>query len=76
MQWQIHEVTNQMAPLQGYNLFATDIVLVQDIQREQTVSHAQTLTRLGTKLGSRHDVPHARKHAILIGVQTAILERA
>lgn len=53
MQWQTHEVTNQVPPLQDYNLFTTDIGLTQGIQREQAAWHAGALTQFGAEMGSQ-----------------------
>lgn len=52
MQWPTHEVTNQVPPLQDYNIFATDNALREGVEREQAGWHAATLTRMGAELGS------------------------
>lgn len=52
MQWPTHEVTNQVPQLQDYNIFTTDVVLTDGVQREQAGWHEQTLTRFGAELGS------------------------
>ncbi|MDP3843370.1 MAG: isovaleryl-CoA dehydrogenase [Oxalobacteraceae bacterium] len=53
MQWQTHEVTNQVPQLQDYNLFTTDVALTQGIQRAQAAWHAEALTQFGAELGSQ-----------------------
>lgn len=53
MQWQTHEVTNQVPDLNDYNLFTTDIALVEGIRREKVGWHEADLTRFGAELGSK-----------------------
>jgi putative acyl-CoA dehydrogenase len=53
MQWQTHEVTNQVPDLNDYNIFTTDIALVEGIRREQAGWHEAELTRFGAELGSK-----------------------
>ncbi|CAN5183672.1 isovaleryl-CoA dehydrogenase [soil metagenome] len=53
MQWQTHEVSNQAPDLQDYNLFASDLALIEGLQREQGGWHHAELSRLGATLGSK-----------------------
>lgn len=53
MQWQTHQVTNQVPDLHDYNIFTTDIALVEGIRREQAAWHEAELVRFGTELGSK-----------------------
>src|SRR5437867_6457672 len=52
MQWQTHEVSNQVPELQDYNLFDTDIALREGVQRERAGWHSADLSRFGAELGS------------------------
>lgn len=47
-----HEVTNQVPDLKDINLFHTDTVLSQGVQREQAGWHAAALSNYGGELGS------------------------
>jgi putative acyl-CoA dehydrogenase len=53
MQWQTHIVTNQVPDLHGYNIFATDVALVEGVRRAQAGWHEDTLHRYGAELGSK-----------------------
>jgi putative acyl-CoA dehydrogenase len=53
MQWPTHEVINQVPELQNYNVFTTDIALLEGVRRNQASWHEETLTRFGTELGSK-----------------------
>ncbi len=53
MQWQTHEVTNQVPELQDYNIFSSDTALSEGVRREQAVWHEAALRDLGAKLGSK-----------------------
>jgi putative acyl-CoA dehydrogenase len=52
MQWPTHEVSNQVPQLCDYNIFTTDIVLLDGVRREQAGWHQENLTRFGAELGS------------------------
>ncbi len=47
-----HQVTNQVPALKDVNLFGTDLVLQQGLEREQAGWHAGTLSCYGAELGS------------------------
>ncbi|WP_025916600.1 isovaleryl-CoA dehydrogenase [Herminiimonas sp. CN] len=51
MQWQTHQVTNQVPQLQEYNLFATDLALAEGVQHA-AAWHAHALIQFGIELGS------------------------
>ncbi len=53
MQWQTHEISNQVPTLYDYNLFTTDSALTEGVQREQATWHIDALTRFGAELGSQ-----------------------
>lgn len=53
MQWPTHEVSNQVPELGDYNLFTTDIALVDGVAREQAGWHQENLNRFGAELGSK-----------------------
>ncbi|MGZ5818048.1 MAG: isovaleryl-CoA dehydrogenase [Burkholderiaceae bacterium] len=53
MQWQTHQVTNQVPDLHDYNIFTTDLALVAGIRREHAGWHEANLTRFGAELGSK-----------------------
>ncbi|MGZ3159660.1 MAG: DNA alkylation response protein, partial [Burkholderiaceae bacterium] len=53
MQWQTHQVTNQVPDLHDYNIFMTDMALVEGIRREHAGWHEANLTRFGAELGSK-----------------------
>lgn len=53
MQWQTHEVTNQVPELSDYNVFATDHVLVEGVRREHAGWHEENLERFGAELGTK-----------------------
>jgi putative acyl-CoA dehydrogenase len=52
MQWPTHEVGNQAPDLHDYNLFTTDIALVEGVRRERAGWHEQDLIRYGAELGT------------------------
>jgi len=47
-----HEVTNQVPPLEHYNLYETDAALAAAVEREGALWHAQALARDGALLGT------------------------
>lgn len=47
-----HEVTNQVPPLEHYNLFESDAALTAAVDREDAQWHAQALARDGALLGT------------------------
>ena len=53
MQWQTHQVTNQVPDLHDYNIFTTDIALLEGVRREQAAWQEPNLTRFGAELGSK-----------------------
>ncbi|HEX2531201.1 MAG TPA: isovaleryl-CoA dehydrogenase, partial [Burkholderiaceae bacterium] len=53
MQWSTHEVTNQVTELHGYNMFATDIALMEGVRREEANWHEESLLRFGAELGTK-----------------------
>ncbi|MES2070736.1 MAG: isovaleryl-CoA dehydrogenase [Pseudomonadota bacterium] len=53
MQWQTHEISNQVPELQDYNIFSRDAVLMEGVQRAQAGWHANDLQRFGAELGSK-----------------------
>ncbi|MES2537512.1 MAG: isovaleryl-CoA dehydrogenase [Pseudomonadota bacterium] len=53
MQWPTHAVTNQVPPLQDYNIFTSDVALRAGVERGQASWHAHHLIRFGAELGSR-----------------------
>jgi putative acyl-CoA dehydrogenase len=53
MQWSTHEVTNQVPELQNYNIFATDVALVEGVRRAQAGWHEEKLYDFGAELGSK-----------------------
>ena len=53
MQWQTHQVTNQVPELDLINLFTTDVALTEGVHREQAGWHAADLTRFGEELGTK-----------------------
>ncbi|HTD05123.1 isovaleryl-CoA dehydrogenase [Undibacterium sp.] len=53
MQWQTHEVSNQVPELQDYNIFSRDAVLMEGVQRGHAAWHAGQLDRFGAELGSK-----------------------
>ena len=53
MQWPTHEVTNQVPELDGYNMFTTDVALLDGVRREQADWHEENLTRFGAELGTK-----------------------
>ena len=50
--WQTHEVSNQTPPLENYNLYLTDAVLQEAVQREGAAWAAEQLQSAGTELGT------------------------
>ena len=50
--WQTHEVSNQTPPLENYNLFTSDKVLQEALQREGASWAADDLQRAGAELGT------------------------
>ncbi len=53
MQWQTHEISNQVPELIGNNLYSDDRVLSAGVQRLGAGWHAAELTRYGAQLGSK-----------------------
>ncbi|MBC7501338.1 MAG: isovaleryl-CoA dehydrogenase, partial [Herminiimonas sp.] len=53
MQWHTHEVTNQVPELDHYNMFSTDIALVEGLRREGGGWHEAALRRFGQHLGTK-----------------------
>jgi putative acyl-CoA dehydrogenase len=51
--YRTHEVTNQAPPLVDYNLFVTDRVLVEAVQKEDAEWAVPALTALGARLGRK-----------------------
>lgn len=47
-----HEVTNQVPPLEHYNLYESDAALMAAVEREGAAWHAQALARDGAALGT------------------------
>ncbi len=47
-----HEVTNQVPPLENYNLFECDTTLMAAVERESAGWHTQALARDGAALGT------------------------
>jgi putative acyl-CoA dehydrogenase len=47
-----HEVTNQVPPLEHYNLFESDPALMAAVEREEAQWHASALARDGAMLGT------------------------
>ncbi|MGN6652266.1 isovaleryl-CoA dehydrogenase [Trinickia sp.] len=47
-----HEVTNQVPPLEHYNLYESDATLTAAVEREGAAWHAQALARDGATLGA------------------------
>src|SRR5689334_4044908 len=52
MQWQTHEISNQPAELKDYNLYLTDPLLQDAVQRGGAGWHADALAGQGALLGS------------------------
>ena len=50
--WQTHEVSNQTPPLENYNLFDSDRVLQEALQREGASWAAEQLQSAGAELGT------------------------
>ncbi|MFC5474911.1 isovaleryl-CoA dehydrogenase [Paraherbaspirillum soli] len=53
MQWQTHEVSNQVPELYGNNLFSSDPVLREGVQRLHGQWHIAALERYGAELGGK-----------------------
>ena len=53
MQWQTHEITNQAPELENYNIYTTDVVLREGVQRGQASWNEENLIRFGAELGSK-----------------------
>ncbi|GGC91596.1 isovaleryl-CoA dehydrogenase [Undibacterium terreum] len=53
MQWQTHQVSNQVPELQDYNIFRQDAALMEGLQRSQAGWHADRLDQFGAELGSK-----------------------
>ncbi|CAN5856996.1 isovaleryl-CoA dehydrogenase [soil metagenome] len=53
MQWQTHDITNQVPDLQDYNIFSSDVVLMQGVERAHAAWHHAALLRYGAELGSK-----------------------
>ncbi|BBB60447.1 acyl-CoA dehydrogenase [Undibacterium sp. KW1] len=52
MQWQTHEISNQVADLQDYNIFTSDAVLMTSLAQYQADWYQNTLAESGQELGS------------------------
>ncbi|MBI3283661.1 MAG: isovaleryl-CoA dehydrogenase [Burkholderiales bacterium] len=52
MQWLTHEIYNQVPELEDYNIFTSDAVLMDGLQRAGGDWHADALVRAGQELGS------------------------
>ncbi|MBP48322.1 MAG: DNA alkylation response protein [Myxococcales bacterium] len=55
-----HEVVNQPAPLEGTNLFDSDVVLKELTDRHLDPNRLNELTELGDQLGSAEMIEHGR----------------
>jgi putative acyl-CoA dehydrogenase len=53
MQWPTHEVSNQVPELCNYNIFTTDVALLDGVRRAQADWHQEQLICFGAELGSR-----------------------
>ncbi|MFZ6658697.1 isovaleryl-CoA dehydrogenase [Undibacterium sp. TJN19] len=53
MQWQTHEISNQVPSLQDYNIFTSDTVLKDSLSHYQAEWHVPALAASGNELGSR-----------------------
>ncbi|MDE2428887.1 MAG: isovaleryl-CoA dehydrogenase [Burkholderiales bacterium] len=53
MTWQTHEISNQVSELQDYNIFTSDAVLMDALQRAGGGWHADRLASSGAELGSQ-----------------------
>ncbi|MFZ6644290.1 isovaleryl-CoA dehydrogenase [Undibacterium sp. TJN25] len=72
MQWQTHEVSNQVPELQDYNIFRSDAALMEGVQRGEAGWHADRLSNFGAELGSKevlqlgelanHHLPELKTH--------------
>jgi len=52
MQWQTHEITNQVPELQNYNLFETDVCLRDGVNQYAAAWHKEALHQFGDRLGT------------------------
>ncbi|MFZ6755856.1 isovaleryl-CoA dehydrogenase [Undibacterium sp. Ji50W] len=53
MQWQTHEISNQVPDLQDYNIFSSDAVLMTSSSHYHADWHQSALREAGQELGSR-----------------------
>ncbi len=53
MQWQTHEITNQVPDLEGINLYSCDLGLMHGLSHFNGASHHAELLRYGATLGSK-----------------------
>ena len=53
MQWQTHEISNQVPDLEDYNIFTSDEVLKSGLTQYQAGWHDSTLREAGQHLGSK-----------------------
>ncbi|MDO8179238.1 MAG: isovaleryl-CoA dehydrogenase [Undibacterium sp.] len=53
MPWHTHEISNQVPDLQDYNIFSTDVVLMQGVEHAGAAWHHAALLRYGAELGSK-----------------------
>jgi len=58
--WTTHEVTNQVPPLRGHDVFGTDAALVEAVAREGADWAADELHELGALAGSEEAQEHGR----------------
>jgi len=56
MQWQTHEVHNQVPELKDYNLYTSDPALRRAVERGGAVGHEAELERQGTVLGAEETI--------------------
>lgn len=61
MQWSTHQVSNQVPDLHGYNLFSSDVVLMEALARENADWHQTELTRFGAQLGQPETLALAQR---------------
>ena len=54
MNWDTHDVTNVVPELKDYNVFTTDTVLQESVQRAGATAQADELASYGARLGSEH----------------------
>ncbi len=53
MQWHTHDISNQVPDLQDYNLFSSDVALMQGVEYAGASWHQADLLRYGASLGSK-----------------------